>query len=106
MLDSSESRTILDIEISLTLIIHTTHTQTRAFFRRLQGPAVQNGRPSVQGGGGYVRAPSIIAHRAAKLPDLCPCRRGGEHVKDGSAGGVSKGLGAVAGSIWLTCDGS
>ena len=71
MLDSSESRTIPDFDFSLTLMIHTTHTQTRAIFRRFCGPTVLKGRPSVRGWGGYVRAPSIIAHRAAKLPDLC-----------------------------------
>ena len=47
-------------------MIHTTDAQTRANFRRLYGPEVLKGPPSVCGGEGHVRAPSTVVHSAAR----------------------------------------
>ena len=90
-------------------MIHTTDAQARANFRRLLGPEVLIGRHSVHGGGGHVRAPSIVAYRAARS-QICAGADGdvsdvSMNVKEGSAGCVSGGLGAVAGLVWLTCNG-
>ena len=44
---------------------HNTHTITR-IFRRLKGPEVPKGRPSVRGRGRHVCAPSTVAHQAER----------------------------------------
>ena len=61
----SESRHLLDLEISLTLIIHKEHTQMHGFFRRLSVPDGQTARPSVHGGGGLVLAKPKSVRRVA-----------------------------------------
>ena len=62
---SSESRNLLDLDISLTLIIHKEHTQMHGFFRRLSVLLGHIARPSVHGGGGLVLTKPKSARRAA-----------------------------------------
>ena len=73
--NSSESRNILDLKISLTLIVHKEHTQMHGFFRRLSVPDGQTARPSVHGGGGLVLAKPKSVRRAADHP-ICDAADG------------------------------
>ena len=75
---------------------HNTHTNTRNF-----SSSAGSSRPvrsSKRARWGWAR-PRAVNRRAqlCKKPDLCRRRRGGEYVKEGSAGGCLRGLGRLRG---------
>ena len=82
--------------------VYTQQTHKHAhFFVVLRSRGLQRSSQRARLGRARLRAVHRRAPSCTK-PNLCWRRRGCEFVKEGSAGGMPEGLGAVAGLIWLT----